>query len=454
MLKQFPLLTLLLCSLVLGFSSCEDDDVPNSPYIGTIADNIADDPQFSMLAAALDRTGLDAYLDVSTRRLTLFAPTDAAFQASGVDVGSLSDEELADILRYHVITGTIVDAEDIADGDSEVNSTNQTGPGPNALPLLFNNSGGTITINDNATVTSSESGLVNGTIHTIDQLLVPPTVVDRATLDGRFSILLSALERVDLDDVLADAGSYTIFAPTDDAFTASGINLSTLSDENLTRILSYHVVSTGIAAGDIPGGVSYQRTLSMDGVDSVNYSLLLNSAGDSVVINGESDVIGTDLFASNGVVHAIDMVLSPQNVVDFVVKSPMLDSLQQALMAAGLVDDLMGAGPFTVFAPTNAAFTAASDTIATLSEEQLLSVLQYHVALGRTSAGDLEDDMMINGINGQSYTVVINQDDDENDLPPVLITPDSMQVNFITTDIQATNGVIHLIDGVLLPKLD
>jgi len=455
MLKQFPLLTLLLCALVFGFSSCDDDDAPDTPAIGTITDQVQSDPQFSVLASAIERTDLDAYLDVPTRRLTVFAPTDAAFAASGVDLAALSDDELRNILNYHIITGTIINSGDIADGDTQVNTTNETAPGPNSIPVKVTNSGGTITLDDNATVTTADIVAVNGTIHIIDQLLIPPTVADRVSGDGQFSTLLAALERTGLDEVLSEMGSYTIFAPTNDAFDALVVSVDDIEEDALRNLLLYHVIPTGIAAADIPGGMSYQQTLDADGPEDSQLSLVINNEGDSVMINNSAKVTATDVFASNGVVHAIDMVLSPQSLVDFVVQSDMLDSLEQAVIAAGLLPTLNMDGPFTVFAPINSAFTAASDTIATLTPEQIEEVLTYHVVIGSNVTSDeLVNAQFINGAAGEGIEVIIEQDQDGNDMAPVLMNPDSSRVNFIITDIQGTNGVLHLIDGVLLPKLD
>lgn len=457
MSRQFPLLTLLLSLLVFGFSSCgDDDDSPNNPILGTVDDEIEENPQFSTLAAALDRTQVGDRLDQATGKFTVFAPTNEAFTAAGIDLASVSDEELTNILNYHVINGEILRDASAFDADrSERASNNNSSPGDNNVPLTIDNDGSSIRINDVANVDTDNaiSDLVNGVIYPIDALLVPPTVVDRATLDGRFSILLAALDRTELDDVLSDTGSYTVFAPTDDAFNALNISLEDLTDEALNDILLYHVLGNSVPSGDIPGGVSFQTTLSTDGPDDSPLSLLLSS-GDSLTINGEANVVATDVFGSNGVVHAIDQVIFAQSIVDFVSKANSLDSLEQALAAVDRVDDLTADGPFTVFAPVNAAFTAATDTIATFSAGQIDSVLTYHVLPGNFRSDDLGDGDALTTLNGSPLNVSVPMDDDGNDLAPVLITQDSLQVNFIQTDIQATNGVIHLIDGVLLPRFN
>ncbi len=455
MIKHFPLLTLLLCTLVLGFSACgDDDDTPNNPVIGSITDIIRNDAQFSTLAAALERTDLAIRLNQPTARYTLYAPTNDAFTAAGIDLASLSDTELRNILSYHVITGAVIRDGDIEDGRTQRNTFNLTAPGEdNAIPLTFDNDGSTIRLDNAANVSGDRILAVNGSVYPIDALLIPPTIVDRSVLDGRFSTLIAALQRTGLDDVLSDTGSYTVFAPTDDAFAASGLNLATFTDEQVRQLLLYHVIGQGIDAASIPGGQSFQTTLSTAGPDSSALSLLITNA-DPITINADATVLSTDVFASNGVIHPIDMVLEMQNVVDFVVKASALDSLQAAVTEAGLVNDLMMNGPFTVFAPVNAAFGAAADTIATFSSDTLTEVLLYHIVSGNIRSEDLEEGDLTTLSDDQTVNINIDQDADGNDLAPVLITPDSTRVNFITTDIQATNGVIHLIDGLLLPDLE
>ncbi len=455
---QLPIFYLLLSLLFVGFSACgEDDDTPNNPVIGTIADIVADAPDFTTLATALARTDLIQRLDQPTARYTVFAPTNQAFANAGIDLASLSDEELAEILSYHVIRGTVLRDGDIESGRSEVGSFNTTGPADAALPLTFDNDGGAIRINNMATIGGPRIEAVNGVIYPIDMVLSPPTLVDRATLNGNFTTLLTALTRVGLDSVLAADGGYTVFAPTDAAFTASGINLATVSDDDLRDLLLYHVLGMEIPAADIPGGQSFQTTLSTAGPNGSQLSLLLES-GDGVKVNDTATVVTADVNARNGVIHAIDQVLEMQDIVDFVVKADATSELEAALTTAMLVDDLMGPGPFTVFAPVDDAFADASDTLATFNTDTLTDILLYHVIVGsNVRSSMLMDSMVVNtagAFSGSPFTVRITEDADGNALPPVLITADSTRVNFITTDIQATNGVIHLIDQILLPDLE
>ncbi|MGB3801744.1 MAG: fasciclin domain-containing protein [Lewinella sp.] len=450
MLRSYRLLPFLLFALVLGFTSCgEDDDGPAVPVIGTIADILQADPDFSSFVAALERTGQIDFLDGPTARLTVFAPNNAAFSAAGIDLGSVSDEELGNIISYHYLVGEVLRNEDFEAGRSEYDARNNQGPGGANLPITVDNNGGSIMLDGMANITAGPVEAVNGVYYTIDNVLMPPTIVDRATLNGNFTILLEALTRVGLDGVLSDTGNYTVFAPTDAAFTASGINLATVSDENLTDLLLYHVLGMSIPAADIPAGQSFQTTLSEDGPDDTMLSLMITN-NDSVTVNSQAMVIAPDVLSSNGVIHGIDQVLEMQSIADFLIMANQLDSLEAAVIAAGLDDDLMMEGPFTVFAPVNAAFTAAGDTLATFDMQMIQEVLLYHVLAGNVRSDELEDDLEVTTLSdGQTFS--INMEEDE---APTIVTFDSTMVNFIMTDVQGTNGVVHLVDGILLPDLE
>lgn len=441
--------TAILLILVTGFSSCDDDDTgPDNPVIGTITDIASADDRFTILASALQRTGLDATLDIPTQTFTVFAPTDAAFAASGIDLGSLSDEALTNVLLYHVINGSNLVSTAIPGGTTELATENATGPGNGKLPLFVNNSSGTITINDAATVVVADVVAVNGTIHAIDQVLLPPSLLDRATLDGRFTTLLSALERTGLDETIAGDGDFTVFAPTDAAFTAAGIDLTTVSDEDLSNLLLYHVLGQSVTSGSIGAGNSFASTLNTTGPNSSPLSLLIDKTSGNVTLNADATVVVPDVFGTNGVIHAIDKVLAYQSIVDFTVKADGVSSLEDALVAADLVGTLSGDGPFTVFAPVNNAFAAISDTVATLSTERLANILAYHVVNGNVRSTDLAEGDVMTLSPGNEIQLRLDPEDNSY----FIRTSDTTSVNFILTDIQGTNGVIHLINEVLLPE--
>jgi len=257
----------------------------------------------------------------------------------------------------------------------------------------------------------------------------PPALVsitETAVADGRFTTLVSALQRTGLDAVLEGAGDFTVFAPTDDAFAASGIDLTNVSDEDLSNLLRYHVWGTSVTAAELGEG------------DNFAY-------GAVVKVNDDATVVVPDVAASNGVIHAVDMVLSPQTIVDFTVKSAGTSELEGALIAAGLVGDLSGTDPLTVFAPINSAFEAISTTVAGLSNAQLIEVLTYHVASGNVRSDALSVSMVptLNATN----SIDLREDGGN-----FFIQNGDSRTDFIITDIQGTNGVIHLIRDVLIPS--
>ncbi len=276
----------------------------------------------------------------------------------------------------------------------------------------------------------------------------PPALVsitETAVADGRFTTLVSALQRTGLDAVLEGAGDFTVFAPTDDAFAASGIDLTNVSDEDLSNLLRYHVWGTSVTAAELGEGDNFASTLGTYGPGNAALSMLVNKNGAVVKVNDDATVVVPDVAASNGVIHAVDMVLSPQTIVDFTVKSAGTSELEGALIAAGLVGDLSGTDPLTVFAPINSAFEAISTTVAGLSNAQLIEVLTYHVASGNVRSDALSVSMVptLNATN----SIDLREDGGN-----FFIQNGDSRTDFIITDIQGTNGVIHLIRDVLIPS--
>ncbi len=211
-------------------------------------------------------------------------------------------------------------------------------------------------IND-AKVTVADLHADNGVVHVIDAVLLPPstTVVDIIVNSPAHDTLEAAVIAAGLADDLSGAGPFTVFAPTDDAFKAlpEGTIEALLADPTgtLANILLYHVASGKVMSGDLSDGQMIPTLLGKD------VKVTINEEG--VFIN-DAKVTVADLVADNGVVHVIDAVLLPPSttVVDIIVNSPAHDTLEAAVIAAGLADDLSGAGPFTVFAPTDDAFKA------------------------------------------------------------------------------------------------
>jgi transforming growth factor-beta-induced protein len=279
----------------------------------------------------------------------------------------------------------------------------------------------------------------------------PQSIVDIAVADGRFTTLVAALQAAELVDTLQGDGPFTVFAPTDEAFAALGDTVATLllpeNKQQLTDILLYHVVPGKVMAADVVG---------LDGqmVDTALADKQLSVKVDmgSVYLNETVQVIITDIEASNGVIHVIDAVLLPPaelgTIVDIAVADGRFTTLVAALQAAELVETLQGDGPFTVFAPTDEAFAALGDTVATLllpeNKQQLTDILLYHVVAGKVMAADvvgLDGQMVDTALSAAQLAIKV-------DMGNVYLN-DTVKV--IITDIEASNGVIHVIDAVLLP---
>ncbi len=277
----------------------------------------------------------------------------------------------------------------------------------------------------------------------------PQTIAEIASADARFSTLVSALERTNLVDVLNATGSFTVFAPTNDAFSALGVDLSAVSDEALAEILLYHVLGAAVQSGNLGEGQTYASTAAATGPGGNALSVLIEKSGGAVKINGKANVTTADVQASNGVIHIIDAVITPMSVVDHALANENFVELVGALGSAsgGLVDVLSGEGPFTVFAPINPAFEAIAEVTATLSADQLAGVLTYHVVAGaNVRSGDLSDGQVVQTVNGSNFTINLGG-------AATITDEQGSTANIVLTDVQATNGVIHVLDKIILPTL-
>jgi len=275
------------------------------------------------------------------------------------------------------------------------------------------------------------------------------SMLDALENDGRFTTLVSALEQTGLDGTVEILDDATLFAPTDDAFANSGIDLGGLTDDELSEVLLYHLAVGEFEASDIPSGQTYISSF-LAGPDNQRdgVSILVENSG-GITING-ADVVDPDLETDRGVIHAIGGVLLPLDVVGHATTNAAFTELVNALGAASedLVEILQGEGPFTVFAPVNSAFEDISEVVEGLTPEQITEVLLYHVVSGAQVYSDqLSDGQEVTAANDGTFTVNINGS-------TVTIT-DSQggEAGVILTDVQATNGVIHVLDAVIIPNL-
>ena len=565
------LTTLVIASILLSPVVVADDtqDIPtNAQNTGT----------HDSLVAALSHAGLVSALQ-GDGPFTVFAPTDDAFAAAGIDLTTFdTDEEnatLSDILLYHVVSGS-VSASDVTDG--------MNAEALNGDDLSFTvSSDGTVMVNG-ATVTSADVMASNGVIHVIDKVLMPPVDVTEAdgdicynmhthtiaagasftecmayayyedfemngqTFTGCYNMhthaftmvsqeeceayiwtpavdiamtaqattihnsLVAALTQAELVATLQGDGPFTVFAPTDDAFAAAGIDLASLdTDEGkatLTDILLYHVV-----AGEVPSSAVTDGLVAA----AVNGDDLSFTVGEGVMVN-DANVVLADVPASNGVIHVIDKVLMPpvdvteadgdicynmhthtiaagasftecmayayyedfemngqtftgcynmhthaftmvsQEECEAYIWTPAVDiamtaqattihnSLVAALTQAELVATLQGDGPFTVFAPTDDAFAAAGIDLASLDTDEgkatLTDILLYHVVAGEVPSSAVTDGLVAAAVNGDDLSFTVGEGVMVND------------ANVVLADVPASNGVIHVIDKVLMPPAD
>jgi len=275
------------------------------------------------------------------------------------------------------------------------------------------------------------------------------SIVEIASSDDNYSILVDALVKADLVNTLSTDGPFTVFAPTNAAFETLfetlGVNgIEDLSAEALTPILLYHVLSGKAMSTDISTG--YFETLSAATADNKGM-VLYAMVDDMVKINNSAMVIAADVEATNGVVHVIDQVILPPTVVDIALQNSTFSTLVAAVVKAGLVEALSAAGPYTVFAPTNAAFDAAFVALGVsglddLSAEALTPILLYHVVPDNVLAAEVSTGMVptLNTESNISITVT--------DMGVML----NNSANVVATDVQGSNGVVHVIDSVILPN--
>lgn len=290
-----------------------------------------------------------------------------------------------------------------------------------------------------------------------DTAMEEPTIVDFAVDNPDFSILVDALTAADLVSILDDRSSeFTVFAPNNAAFEAflAANNFNSLSDipaDLLKQVLLYHVVSGEETSDKL---VSQYYNTAGEYAAGEPLSFYLSTSG-GVKINAAVDVIGADNMVANGVIHAVNSVIVPANVVTFALANPDFSNLVAALTRADLTTDfveiLTGAGPFTVFAPTNQAFTdllasnAEWNALADIPVETLEAVLKYHVVAGaNVRAGDIVDDAPVTTFLDADFNIDLS-----GTLP--VINAIGNTANIIATDVQGSNGVVHAIDAVILP---
>ncbi|MCA9954802.1 MAG: fasciclin domain-containing protein [Anaerolineales bacterium] len=428
----------------------EPIEEPMTEEMSTIVDIAVADGRFTTLVTAVQAAGLAETLS-GEGPFTVFAPTDDAFAAlpEGTVESLLADPEgaLTDVLLYHLVDGAVM-AETVVTLDSATTLEGED--------VTITVEDGNVFLNDTVQVIITDIEASNGVIHVIDSVLLPPSmmaeseaemapsIAEIAVADGRFTTLVAALDAAGLVETLSAEGAFTVFAPTDDAFAAlpEGTVEALLEDPQgaLTDILLYHVVDGIVPAETV---VTLESATTLQGKE-----ITIAVEDGNVILNDSVQVIMTDIEASNGIIHVIDGVLlppAPVTIVDAAVADGRFTTLVAALEAAGLVETLSGEGPFTVFAPTDDAFAALPEgTIETLladPEGALTDILLYHVVDGEITSANIASMSPLTTLQGgqievmeEMSTVTLNQ-----------------TTTIIIADIMTDNGIIHVIDTVLLP---
>jgi transforming growth factor-beta-induced protein len=442
------------------FVQCDnDDDDDNGATSKTIVALAQENNDLSTLEAALTKfPDLVTTLSGSTK-YTVFAPTNNAFAGllSAIGQTSLDDipeDVLREVLEYHVLQGETRSTQ-LASGDVETVGGESIG--------VDVASG--VELNGSASVTTADVSASNGVVHVIDAVLVPPsiqpivgTIVAPAYFNKDFTTLIAAVKAASpvILETLLNSSAKTLFAPTNDAFTAAGI--TELPDQaTLDAVLTYHIIGAEVMAADIAVGSSAAETL--------NGNIYLSRGEGGVFINGSTEVVATDIEGSNGVVHVIDRTLMPPSMTIAEIVSDYAEgtSAEFTQLLAALArtsgegaDDLLSAvssdGDLTVFAPTDAAFAdlyAALEVegIDDIPLETLIAVLKHHVVAGRVFSSDLS--------SGSVGTLNGNVDVDLSANPPTITGGSGgenvAELQTSLLNIHATNGVIHVIDKVLVP---
>ena len=490
---SFRRLSLVLVAL-FGFaaSSCKDENIKPSPTPPTppaTAQNIVQvaqgNPAFSTLVAAVVKADLATTLS-GTGPFTVFAPTNDAFAKlpaplnTAANITAITDAaqiaNLRDILLYHVLAGNRK-AADLNTGPQ----TTQKTAGATTNVINLTKTGNAITINGNTAVVTADVAASNGTIHAIDNVLVPAStgpapgpgnIVQVAQGNPAFSILVAAVVKADLATTLSGAGPFTVFAPTNDAFAKlsapfnTAANITAITDAaqiaTLRGILLYHALAGRKAAADFPAGPSAQTTAKPASAAGVNdNTVYVSKTGSNVTLNGTTRVVTPDVAASNGIIHAIDNVLIPptRTIAGIVTAATtgatpeftlLLAALQRPAAASVLAAASNPATNATVFAPTDAAFRAlltqlGFTNLSQVPDATLLAVLQLHVVGSRAFSSDLTSGPLATlggsvtvGVSGTGVTLRGNGNGTNN-------------ANVVTANLLATNGVVHVIDRVLLP---
>jgi transforming growth factor-beta-induced protein len=422
----------------------------------TLAEAANAEPSASEFMKLADAAGTTQKLR-EDGELTLIAPGNEAMAEMRAEIDELMQpqnrRQLQTFVESHLVAKRML--------SSDMRTGTETAVSGSAIEVnVSSGSAGTeITLND-ASIAVADVRARNGVLFVTQKPVWRPSVFAYVEHLPTFSILEQAIREAGLVDALRSDGPFTVFAPTDAAFVALLAELNITAEQLLankpllTDVLTYHVLTDKLSARKIANGAT---PATLQG-QAITFDVQRRAGPDVRITDArgrQANVIFTNLFARNGVVHVIDKVILPQskNVVQIAQGISDFSILVDAVVAAGLVDTLSGAGPFTVFAPTNTAFAALLGELnvtrdGLLADKALLTkVLTYHVLPGRVLAADIREGAQATTVQGETFTLSLMGGASITDAR-------GRKANIVATNVQASNGVIHVIDKVLLPKAD
>ncbi len=467
---------LLAGSLFFTILSCSEDYQGPLPYPTLI--EAADEAGLTTLVSAVRAIpGLEATLQ-DQNAITVFAPTNDAFANALEEFGAtdLNDlvtklggaQNLQTVLGFHVVPAVAL--------SRNLNEFNQFTTLAGQI-LTVRSTSGNVTVTDAAgnvaRVLQADVQIENGVVHVIDRVLIPsielpkPTLVEAATEAGLTTLLTAVTAVPGLPNALLSAPAITVFAPTNEAFAAAldVFNASNLNElvtkiggpANLEKVLGFHVVPAVALSSSLAATNSFQ-TLS-------GQTITVEKSGSTVTVRDQlgrtAQVVAADIEIANGVVHVINGVMLPDLGLPTVVEAAQgagLTTLLDAVTAAGLGSALLNADQMTVFAPTNAAFAAALQAYGAVNLNQLVAkiggisnlqtVLGFHVVPAAAFSFELSPTNTFTTLAGQQLTVTRTASG--------VTVRDALgnTANVVTADVAIENGVVHVIDRVLLPTIN
>jgi transforming growth factor-beta-induced protein len=471
-MKSFKLLTnksmrvmalIMIACFSLISESCNKDSSTPMPTQSIVAIAQANNNLSTLVAALTKFPDLVSTLSGSGT-FTVFAPSNAAFASLLTAIGQTSlddipEDVLKKILQYHVVTTTYRSNQFVAGNVNTVANENI------AVTLT-----GGLKLNGSVNVTTADVAATNGVVHVIDAVLVNPsivpivgTIVAPAYFNKNFTTLIAAVTAASpaILTTLLSSDKKTLFAPTNDAFTAAGI--TSLPDQaTLDAVLTYHVLNSEVRAANLPTNTAPTNST----ITTLNGPFYLSNRGSAgVFINGTTKVIQTDIIASNGTVHVIDRTLIPpsKTIKDIAVGLSTASSPQftQLVAALGRVPALLDAAgstssKLTVFAPTDAAFQALYTALGVggindIDLNTLTNVLKQHIiSAPTTESGRIFSVDLVNGsvatLNGNVRVSATNGTVTSTGGTVANISSSAVLINVL-----GNNGVIHTIDKVLVP---